>query len=148
MKAIKTTSENTDFQNLVKQLDLYLSDVDGDNHDFYHQFNGITMLKNCIVIYVNNEAVACGAIKKYDDKTVELKRMFTSPEMRGKGIASFLLKELEAWASALNFETIILETGKTQTDAVALYTKNQYQIIPNFGPYSEIVESVCFEKKI
>ena len=68
MKTLRTTSENPDFQILVKQLDAYLAMMDGEEHAFYHQYNKIDLLKNCIVIFNNDEAVACGAIKKLDSK--------------------------------------------------------------------------------
>ena len=53
MKILRTTSENTDFQKLVKQLDIYLALMDGDEHAFYHQYNKIDLLKNCAVIFDN-----------------------------------------------------------------------------------------------
>lgn len=123
MKTLRTTSENLDFRNLVKQLDAYLAIIDGEEHGFYDQYNEIDSLKNCIVIYDNNEAVACGAIKAFDEKSMEVKRMFTLPEKRGKGLASTILKELETWTKELGYEKTILETGKRQTEAVALYQK-------------------------
>lgn len=148
MKTIRTTSENPDFQNLVKQLDKYLAVMDGDEHGFYDQFNKIDMLKNCVVIFDNDEAVACGAIKELDSKSMEVKRMFTLPEKRGKGLASAILKELEVWTKELGYEKTVLETGKRQTEAVALYQKCGYKIIPNYGQYIGIENSVCFEKEL
>lgn len=148
MKTIRTTSENPDFQNLVKQLDKYLAVMDGDEHGFYDQFNKIDMLKNCVVIFDNDEAVACGAIKELDSKSMEVKRMFTLPEKRGKGLASAILKELEVWTKELGYEKTVLETGKRQTEAVALYQKCGYKIIPNYGQYIGIQNSVCFEKEL
>lgn len=146
MKTLRTTSENPDFQNLVKQLDAYLAVMDGNEHAFYNQFNKIDMLKNCIVIFDNEEAVACGAIKELDSKSMEVKRMFTLPEKRGKGLASKILNELETWAKELGYEKTILETGKRQTEAVALYNKFGYNVIPNYGQYIGVDNSVCFEK--
>ena len=148
MKTLRTTSENPDFQNLVKQLDAYLAVLDGDEHDFYHQYNKIDMLKNCVVIFDNDEAVACGAIKEVDSISMEVKRMFTLPEKRGKGLASTILKELETWSKELGYEKTVLETGKRQTEAVALYNKCGYKIIPNYGPYGGVDNSVCFEKEL
>jgi len=147
-KTLRTTSENPDFQNLVKQLDKYLAVMDGDEHGFYDQFNKIDLLKNCVVIFDNNEAVACGAIKELDSKSMEVKRMFTLPEQRGKGLASAILKELEVWTKELGYEKTVLETGKRQTEAVALYQKCGYKIIPNYGQYIGIENSVCFEKEL
>lgn len=45
MKTLRTTSENPDFQKLVKQLDSYLAMMDGEEHAFYHQYNKIDLLK-------------------------------------------------------------------------------------------------------
>ena len=146
MKTLRTTSENPDFQKLVKQLDDYLAVMDGEEHGFYDQYNKIDMLKNCVVIFDNDEAVACGAIKELDTKSMEVKRMFTLPEKRGKGLASAILRELETWSNELGYEKTVLETGKKQVEAVALYNKCGYKIIPNYGQYIGVDNSVCFEK--
>lgn len=148
MKILRTTSENLDFQKLVKQLDAYLAVMDGDDHSFYGQYNKIDSLKNCVIIYNKNEAVACGAIKTYESNTMEIKRMFTLPNQRGKGLASTVLKELEIWTKDLGYEKTILETGKKQTEAVALYYKSGYKIIPNYGQYAGVENSICFEKTL
>ena len=148
MKILRTTSENPDFQNLVKQLDAYLAIIDGDEHGFYDQYNKIDSLKNCIIIFDNDEAVACGAIKAFDEKSMEVKRMFTIPEQRGKGLASAILKELETWTKELGYDKTILETGKRQTEAVALYQRCGYRVIPNYGQYADMENSVCFEKTL
>ena len=72
--------------------------------------------------------------------------MYTVPESRGKGIATKVLIELENWASELGYEKCILETGKRQPEAIRLYTKNGYKLIPNYGQYVDMDNSVCFEK--
>jgi len=77
---------------------------------------------------------------------MEVKRMFVTPTSRGKGVASIILKELEAWAVELNVSKCVLETGKRQPEAIRLYTKNAYCIIPNYGQYENVENSVCFEK--
>lgn len=148
MKILRTTSENFNFQKLVKQLDAYLAVMDGEEHGFYDQYNKIDSLKNCIVIFDNDEAVACGAIKAFDKQSMEVKRMFTLPEKRGKGLASAILNELESWTKELGYEKTILETGKRQTEAVALYQKCNYKVIPNYGQYAGVENSVCFEKEL
>ena len=72
--------------------------------------------------------------------------MFTIPESRGKGFASIVLKELEQWAKELKYSRTVLETGKKQIDAVALYEKCGYNTIPNYGQYAGVEDSICFEK--
>ena len=85
---IKTDSDNEDFKKLVELLDASLAETDGDEHDFYHQFNGIVHIRYVLVAYLDGVAVGCGAIKKYDDNTMEVKRMYVKTENRGQGIAS------------------------------------------------------------
>ena len=144
----RTDSNNTDFQNLVRELDKDLRIRDGEDHAFFAQFNKIDLIKHAVVAYQNDQPVGCGAIKQYNDKTMEVKRMFVPMEFRGKGIASQVLQELERWAKELNFSTCILETGQKQPEAIRLYHKNNYTVIPNFGQYIGVESSVCFEKTL
>lgn len=145
-KCIRTTSDNKDFQKLVAALDADLRIRDGEEHGFYAQYNKIDTIKHVVVAYENNEPVGCGAVKKYDSDTMEIKRMYVPPEKRNKGIASMVLKELEQWTAELNYKKCLLETGKKQPEAIALYEKNGYKIVPNFGQYENVANSVCFEK--
>lgn len=145
---IRTDSNNFDFIELVKHLDSDLAIRDGDDHAFYNQFNGITMIKYTIIAYEGKNAVGCGAIKAFDTKTMEIKRMYVSTEQRGKGIAGKILNELEHWANELGHERCILETGINQPEALALYHKSGYKRIPNYGQYENVMSSFCFEKKL
>ena len=145
---IRTDSENKQFQHLVSQLDAFLRVLDGDEHAFYSQFNAITTLRNAVVAFKDGQPVGCGAFKEFSDDTVEVKRMYVTPECRGNGIASQILLELEAWARELKYPKSVLETGIRQPEAIQLYLKNGYKRIPNFGQYNGINNSVCFEKKL
>ncbi|MBB2144221.1 GNAT family N-acetyltransferase [Pedobacter sp. LMG 31464] len=146
INCIRTNSENKDFQKLVAELDADLKIRDGEDHSFYAQFNKIDAIKHVIVAYKNETAVGCGAIKAYTQDTMEVKRMFVSPTKRGLGIASTILNELEIWAKELHNKRCVLETGNKQPEAIALYLKSGYQIIPNYGQYEGVENSVCFEK--
>jgi putative acetyltransferase len=146
MKIVRTTSDNSDFNKLVAHLDKYLAILDGEDHAFYAQFNKSSLLKNALIAYENEIPVGIGAYKEYDSQTVEMKRMFTLPEYRGKGIAIAILTELENWAKEENYTTSILETGYKQTEAIALYKKLDYKIIENFGQYIGVENSVCMKK--
>jgi len=148
IKLVRTNSDNTDFKNLVKDLDDYLKVSDGDEHEFYNQYNNIDVIKHTVVAYFNNQPVGCGALKDFDGDCAEIKRMFTQSEVRGNGIASRILQELEKWASELNYKSCILETGTKQIEAIALYKKNKYQLIPNYGQYINAVNSLCFKKTL
>jgi putative acetyltransferase len=144
----RTDSDNPDFIRLVKYLDADLAGRDGEDHSFYAQFNKIDKIKHAVVAYENDHPVGCGAIKEYAPDMMEIKRMYTSPRSRGKGIATQILNELEKWAVELSYEKCILETGKRQAEAIALYKKNGYKPIPNYGQYAGIDNSLCFEKEI
>ncbi|HEY6979108.1 MAG TPA: GNAT family N-acetyltransferase [Chitinophagaceae bacterium] len=148
IKIIRTDSDNVDFIELVKHLDAYLAEKDGNDHSFYAQFNTIDKIRHVVVAYENDKPVACGAIKEYTSNTAEIKRMYTSPESRGKGIATKILSELEIWATELCYEKCILETGKRQPEAIELYKKKGYKLIQNYGQYAKIDNSLCFEKDL
>ena len=148
VRIVRTNSNNPDFIELVKHLDADLAERDGKDHTFYAQFNKIDKLKYVVVIYENDKAIGCGAMKEYSPGILEIKRMYTEPQNRGKGIATKVLNELEKWAAELSYEKCILETGKKQPEAVKLYKKNGYSLTPNYGQYAGIENSLCFEKKI
>jgi putative acetyltransferase len=143
---IRTNSDEPDFQQLVIELDRDLAIRDGEDHAFFAQFNKIAAIKHVVVIYEGGQAVGCGAIKEYETNVMEVKRMYVPLEKRGNGIASLVLKELEKWADELGYTKCILETGIKQPEAISLYKKNSYAIIPNYGQYAEVESSVCFEK--
>lgn len=145
---IYTDSNNTDFIELVRLLDKDLSIRDGEDHAFYNQFNKIDAIKYVIVAYENQVPVGCGAIKAYNTGMMEVKRMFVDDSQRGKGIATLILKALEEWAGSLGYKKCILETGIKQPEAIALYKKNGYKVIPNYGQYENVETSVCFEKEL
>ncbi len=148
IKLIRTDSDNEDFIRLVKHLDADLAERDGGEHSFYAQFNKINKIKYVILAYEDDKPIGCGAIKEYAPKVMEIKRMYTLPENRGKGIASRVLGELEIWAAELSYEKCVLETGKKQPEAIRLYEKNGYQLIANYGQYVGVENSVCFGKEI
>jgi GNAT superfamily N-acetyltransferase len=149
MNLQRTTSEHPDFIRFVAELDAYLAIVDGDEHDFYHQFNKTHNLRQ-VVLAVDEQGVAlgCGAIRELTPDTMEVKRMYTAPEGRRQGVAGAVLAELERWAAELGYSRCVLETGRRQAEAVALYQKSGYRSIPNYGQYQSMANSLCFEKQL
>jgi len=145
----RTNSDNPDFRELVEALDADLKIRDGEDHSFYNQFNKIDQIKYVLVAYDHEEKpIGCGAIKEFSVDALEVKRMFVLPERRGVGIASAILKELEMWTIELGFGNCVLETGVKQPEAISVYQKNGYQIIPNYGQYENVESSICFMKKL
>ena len=144
----RSSSDAPDFISLVSQLDKELAIRDGEDHAFYAQFNGLENINYVLVAYENDEAIGCGAIKEYDNETMEIKRMFVPLKGRRKGVASGILNGLEKWAADLGYRKCILETGIKQHEAIALYEKQGYKRIPNYGQYENVKESLCFVKSL
>jgi putative acetyltransferase len=144
----RTNSADPDFQSLIKQLDADLRLRNGDEMDEYDQHNIIAPIDTVVIAYADKEPVACGCFKKYNETTVEIKRMFVAPPARGKGISRKILAELETWAHTLGFGCIILETGGRQVEALALYQRAGYAPIANYPPYEKMEDSYCFRKEL
>ena len=146
VEIVRVPEENEDFLGLVRLLDAELAIRDGAEHGFYAQFNKPVDLGGVVVAYLGPEAVGCGAFKRYTDSTAEIKRMFVRPEARGKRMAAAVLLELEKWAAESGFRECFLETGFKQPEAIALYKREGYEVIPNYGQYAGVENSVCMRK--
>lgn len=142
----RTNAKDSEFVNLVKKLDSQLAIYDGDEHAFFDQYNKLDHIKYVVIAKIKDVPVGCGAIKEYEEQTMEIKRMFTDNAYRGKGVASSILAELELWSKELGYGRCILETGVNQKGAIGLYRKNEYRRIPNYGQYQNVESSRCFEK--
>ena len=149
MTLTRTTPADLDYQRLIVALDRELAVTDGKDHAFYHQFNGSEAIRHVILLREEGQALACGAIKHYAPGTVEVKRMYTVAEARGRGLAGRVVGELERWATELGYQRLILETGVRQHAAIRLYTKLGYRrMAENYGPYRGVTNSVCMEKTV
>lgn len=142
----RTDENNKDFLDLVALLDRELAVRDGSEHGFYAQFNKPVGLEGVVVAYVENKPVGCGAYKKLDENTAEIKRMFVTPDSRGRRVGAAILNELEKMARESGFSSCVLETGKKQPEAITLYTREGYEKIQNYGQYIGVDNSVCMKK--
>ena len=147
-KIIRTDSKNNDFIELVKLLDRDIAERDETAHARFGEFNAIEKLNYVVVIYDNNLPVGCGAIKKFNDNSTEIKRMFLKTEYRGKNFATKILQELEEWSKEMQFERCVLQTSHQHPEAIRFYEKSGYVPIDNYGAYTSISDSLCFEKYI
>ncbi len=148
IKIERTNSDNTDFQKLVSDLEIYLTGLDEEVHNECKAYNKLETINHVIIAYDNNKIVGCGAIRAYDKETIEIKRMFVSDEFRNKGIATQILIELENWSKEQGFLKSILETGTMMLGAIRFYKKNNYVQIPNYGQYNSKPKSICFSKSL
>ena len=144
----RTNSDSIDFHHLVSELNNDLAIKNGELNGFFAQYNKIDSLKHVIVVYEKDKAVGCGAMKEYEPQIMEIKRMFVPIDKRGNGIAGKILHELKNWAKELEYKKFVLETGDKMIEAISLYKKHNFKIIPNYGQYANVESSICFEKDI
>lgn len=143
---IRTDSSNPDFQLLVTLLNNYLEEIDDDEHDFFSHINNHKNLDYVVLAFRDDECIGSGAMESFDADTMEIKRIFILDSARRLGVASQIMDELEKWTLELGMKKTICETGIVQNDAVKLYFKRGYHIIPNYGHYQGFGSSICFKK--
>ncbi|MGC4102109.1 nitrate reductase associated protein [Ferruginibacter sp.] len=148
LKIKRTTSNDKDFQSLIRQLDHELWNELQEDQAQYDQYNKVPDLDTVVVVYAGDEPAASGCFKKYNADTVEIKRMFVVKEQRGKGLSKMILNELEQWATGEGFKYAILETSIHFIPATTLYKTAGYHIIPNYDQYKDLPESVCMQKEL
>ncbi|MEB3801780.1 GNAT family N-acetyltransferase [Flavobacterium columnare] len=146
MRLLRSNSDHLDFKYLTKLFDEYLVDIDGEQKDFFTHFNN-KYLENVLIVYEDDQVVGCGGYKEHTPNTVEIKRMFVHPEHRKKGIANLILNTIEDWAKQKGYQNFILETSPKLTNAISLYEKKGYKLIPNYDQYIGVENSICMKKE-
>ena len=150
MDFIRTDGKNKDFIENCRLLDMDLDRRVGKKikRDKYTQFNQLDEINEAIVVYEGSKAIGGGAIRRYNDETVELKRVFIHTEYQGQGIGSKLVSLLIEWSIELGYKRMILETGELLAESCAVYRKLGFKVIPNYGPYVNMPESLCMAKAL
>ncbi len=148
IRAVRTDSNNIDFINLTQVLDKSLWERYPEEESDYWNNNVIEINSNVVVIYLENEPVACGCFKEKNKQTIEIKRMYVSLTARGKGFAQKILQELELLATEQGYSYAVLETLHKQKEAISLYQKVGFTITKNYEPYIGLEKSICMKKKI
>ena len=145
-----TDGADPDFAMLCGRLDRTLDEIVGVQYQRskYDKFNQRDSIHDVIVAYRDGEPVACGAFKLFDDNHAEIKRVFVDQGHRHMGLGAELIRRLEAKAKMSGYRWCILETGRNFEAAYAMYKKAGYQVIPNYGQYEGMEDSVCMEHKI
>jgi len=110
-----------------------------------------TIVATIIAVDAEGDPVGHAALRDLGGElagSLEVKRVFVAPPVRGTGVSRLLMRELERIAADRGAERLILQTGDRQPDAIALYEKIGYTPIPVYPPYVEITFSHCFEKPV
>jgi len=142
--------EDQDFAMLCNRLDSALDEIVGGKfqRSQYEQYNQRDSIHDVIVVYREGEPIGCGSFKMYDEDHAELKRIYVDPLYRNIGLGSEVVRRLEAKAKIKGYRWCILETGKPLEAACSMYKKAGYKIMPNYGQYMDMPDSICMERKI
>jgi len=101
-----------------------------------------------LVAYEGGKPIGCGAIRRLDADTGELKRMYVAADCRGRGVGRMMVNALEAQGRRLGVSRIVLETGVRQPEALALYARAGFERIPAYGEYVGSPLSICMAKRL
>ncbi len=150
LEFVHTDGNAEDFQQLCEELDAELDRLVGGRtaRSQYVKYNLCEEVSDVVMVYHAGKPVGCGGFKMYDDEHAELKRIYTEPQYHGMGLGEEIIRRLEALAKIKGYRWCILETGEILEAACHIYRKLGYHIIPNYGPYTDMPESVCMERKI
>jgi len=99
------------------------------------------------VAYDGERPVGCGGWRVHGEDA-ELKRMYTAPAVRGKGVARRLLAAIEESARSAGHKRVILETGSKQPEAVGLYESSGYERIADFGYYKDYPNVLSYARTL
>lgn len=150
MKYEYTNGSNKDFVELCHELDAYLNNIVGgeENRTQYIPYNALDDIDDVFVIYDGDKAAGCASFKRYNDECAEVKRVFIRNEYRGRGLSRKLMDLLEQKAKEKGYSCLLLESGEILVEAMALYRKIGYKVIPNYGQYKCMEESICMKKEL
>jgi GNAT superfamily N-acetyltransferase len=150
MNYILTDGGSADFAALCNLLDESLEAAVGTTvqRSKYAPMNTLEKIRDAVVAYDGALPVACGGFRYYDDGVAEVKRVFVRPDYRGRGISRQLMELLENHAREQGYRVLILETNGLLVPAMKLYESLGYKVIPNYGPYKDMPESVCMRKAL
>jgi len=131
--------------------DLTLSATDEENAEVARALavEDSDILTSILVVDDNDDERAVGhtALRPYGDD-LEVKKVFVTPEYRGRGISKTLMSAVEEIARERGVTSLVLQTGNRQPEAIALYIAVGYREIPVFPPYDVMDVSVCFGKDL
>jgi len=142
------TPSSGDFRMLAAKLDAYYFTLVGDIQLQYAEPNRPENMTALAVVYDGETPIACGAWKAVDGDTAEIKRIYVEPEYRRKGVATALIRALEASIAVSTRRKLILETAVDTTGSHQLYLSLGYQIRNYYGSPAGAENCLCFEKEI
>jgi putative acetyltransferase len=145
----RTSPRKPDARVLIGELDEYLNRLYSAERNYLLDLEALCAPEvTFFVARCGDESAGCGALRRIDETSGEIKRMYVRPRFRGKGIGRAILLALEAEARANGIARLVLETGVDQPEALALYERHQYVPCARYGEYRDDPTSVFFEKRL
>ncbi|MBR7008675.1 MAG: GNAT family N-acetyltransferase [Ruminococcus sp.] len=145
-----TSVTNSDFQMFYQITEDYYSSLVGgvSKRKGFVPYNASAQIPDVLIAYDDGKAVGCAGLKRYDDKSTEIKRVWVQSEYRRQHIAGKMMQLVEQKAKKQGFARVILQTRPQMTEAVGMYTKRGYKLIENYPPYDKLVGAVCYAKEL
>jgi GNAT superfamily N-acetyltransferase len=143
--------DSADAQRLITSLDEHLASRYPPEQRFgpnLKQEHIAAGLGTFVIARADGRPVGCGALRKLDEASAEVKRMYVTPDVRGHGVAKRILEHLEGAGRELGVHRLVLETGIYQAEAIGLYHQAGFEPVRCWGEYAQSLTSVCFEKRI
>lgn len=119
-----------------------------ENRRAFIPYNISAAVEDVLLVFSGDTAVGCAGLKRYSDSDAEIKRVWVEPHFRGKHIASEMMRRIEARAREKGYSRTVLQTREIMADAVGLYRKLGYVMIPAYPPYDKLEGAVCMAKMI
>lgn len=141
------TADSQDFRMLAGELDAYYVSLVGDIQNRYAHVNRPENMQGLAVAYDGEAPAAIGAWKRMDETTAEIKRIFVRPAYRRRGVASALIRALEAHAAQAGYSRFLLETARNTDGSHRLYLSLGYQITEYYGSPAGAENCLCFYKE-
>ena len=134
---------------LIAELDEYLNRLYAADRNYLLDIEALCAPDVAFfVARCDEEIAACGALRRLDEESAELKRMYVRPPFRGQGLGRAMLLALESHAWATGVRRLVLETGVDQPEALALYQRHGFARCARYGEYRDDPTSVFFEKHL
>lgn len=141
----KVEPNHRDFKSLIAKLNLSLGQITNDTGESSFAADAFEPLKDgCIVVYLNDSAVACGVFRYHESEVCELKRMYSNKA----GAGSYLLKRLECFAIEKGYRKAVLSTRRVNSKAVTFYCRHAYSESSAYGKYVGVDRSICLSKML
>lgn len=131
----EVTSDNEDFIELCKKLDEFQNEIFPERIKLnMSALQGLEKLEKIYVMYDGDKAIAMGGIKRVDDTSAELARMYTDQDYRGQGLAKIIIDKVKDYAKIVGYKKLVLDTWKDSTSARKLYQNMGFKEREPFDP--------------